>query len=390
MMQMEEEEAILEYGNYGSYYVQSPSSVSHAHSTTESESCRNSQLLLVPPYHHHSPLQEEEQNISYGSTKPLLNQIDDDNQLQDHHHALSSELGAARTSTFSNLSRCSSSRASTTSFVHQNKMMMTVPSAADHNAKIIVNGSGGKNDNNNIVVHASSALKRWGKVDDEEEYCYNYEDDKGHCWQYFSFSTYPSSVWIALQVLWRLLLSAMVALLVFYLITKPPPPHISVKVIKVNQFELTEGVDLTGVATNFLSCNISLTTIIDNRSKVFGIHILSPVVDIHFDRVSFIISQGPKLYVRSREWREMEVYTGTTKKAMYGGGRNMEDMLSSQTGLPLIITLNFNSYFRVVSNFIHSNFHHQAHCLLLLHNFYDIKHHTLTRPYNSTCHLLTS
>lgn len=59
----------------------------------------------------------------------------------------------------------------------------------------------------------------------------------------------------------------------------------------MKQFELTEGVDLTGVATTLLSCNISTALIIDNKSKVFGVHILSPVVDIYFGRVPFVISQ---------------------------------------------------------------------------------------------------
>lgn len=89
------------------------------------------------------------------------------------------------------------------------------------------------------------------------------------------------------------------------------------------------------------------------------------------------------MHVRSQEWREIEIFGGTKKKAMYGAGRNMEDMLNSDQGLPLLITLTSTSYFQVIPNFIHSQFHHRAHCLLLLHNFYDKKHRT--QAYNSTC-----
>ncbi|XP_021735978.1 uncharacterized protein LOC110702558 [Chenopodium quinoa] len=377
MMEMEEEEE-EEYGS--NYYVQSPSSVSHhrrasSTTTTCTESGRNPQLLLLPSYN-----EEDDQDQCY-PTKPLLN--------QDHNASSSVVAIAARTSTtFSgNLSRCSSSRASTTSFIHQNDMMrMTNVLPSDHvNGKttnIIIN-------NNDMLVPVMS-IKKIGKLDDEEE-LYNFGNDEGKCWKYFSFNTYPSYVWIGLQLLWRFLLSAMLALLVFYLVTKPPPPHISVKVIGVNQFELTEGVDVTGVATNFLSCNLSMALIIDNRSKVFGLHILPPIVDVYFGRVPFVMSQGANMYVRSQEWREMSVSAGTTKKAMYGGGRNMEDMLNSQTGLPLFVTLKFSSYIRVVENLIQSHFHHQAHCLLLLRNSNDQKHRTsLTHSVNTTCNLLTS
>ncbi|XP_021739268.1 uncharacterized protein LOC110705673 [Chenopodium quinoa] len=378
MMEMEEEE-------YGSnYYVQSPSSVSHhrranSTTTTYTESGRNPQLLSLPSYN-----EEEDQDQCY-PTKPLLNN-------QDHN---ASSI-VARTSTFSgNLSRCSSSRASTTSFIHQNDVMrMTNVLSCDH-ANGILSSSAGKttniviNKNNDMVVPVMS-VKKMGKVDDEEE-LYNFDNDEGKCWKYLSFNTYSSYVWIGLQLLWRFLLSAMLALLVFYLVTKPPPPHISVKVIGVNQFELTEGVDLTGVATNFLSCNLSMALIIDNRSKVFGLHILPPIINVYYGRVPFVMSRGANMYVRSREWREMSVSAGTTKKAMYGGGRNMEDMLNSQTGLPLFVTLKFSSYIRVVQNLIQSHFHHQAHCLLLLRNLNDQQHHTtLTHSVNTTCNLLTS
>ncbi|KNA08130.1 hypothetical protein SOVF_165310, partial [Spinacia oleracea] len=318
MIEMEEEEeSIIEYGNYSNYYVvQSPSSVSHANSTTtisiddSADLCRNHQQ---PNYHlHHSPLQLKEEQLY--NTKPLLNQI---------------------TNSTTDLSPCSSSRAS---FVHQNNIirmpahhLLPPHAAADHhyaNVDLLDNNSAAKNNkklnnNNKMIVPAttytSTGVTNLGKVEHGEEEYYNYDnDEQGKCCQYFSFNTYTSPVWITLQLVWRFLISAMLALLVFYLVTKPPPPNISLKVIGVKQFELTEGVDLTGVATTLLSCNISTALIIDNKSKVFGVHILSPVVDIYFGRVPFVISQGSKMYIRSREWREVSVYAGTMKKAMYG------------------------------------------------------------------------
>ena len=63
------------------------------------------------------------------------------------------------------------------------------------------------------------------------------------------------------------------------------------QVTGVRQFDVAEGLDLTGVATNLLSCNVSMAIVIDNKSKVFELNVLSPVVDIYFGRVSLVQSQ---------------------------------------------------------------------------------------------------
>lgn len=70
---------------------------------------------------------------------------------------------------------------------------------------------------------------------------------------------------------------------------------------------------------------------------------------------------------------------------MYGAGRNMQDMLESGNGLPIVIRLSLRSDFRVVWNLIKPEFHHQAVCLLVLDSAYDKKHRT--QAYNSTCTL---
>ena len=52
----------------------------------------------------------------------------------------------------------------------------------------------------------------------------------GGWWRYFSFRTSSSCLWICLQLSWRLMVSLGVALLVFCIATKPPPPNIYIKV----------------------------------------------------------------------------------------------------------------------------------------------------------------
>ncbi|PPD97504.1 hypothetical protein GOBAR_DD05462 [Gossypium barbadense] len=194
------------------------------------------------------------------------------------------------------------------------------------------------------------------------------------------------------------------ALLVFYIATKPPPPKISVKpydllkcifsgnsmqeVARVGEFGLGEGVDGSGVTTKILTCNCSVDLLVENKSKLFGLHIHPPTMDLFFGRLPFAISHGRKLYAQSSSPSRFQLSVGTRSKPMYGAGRNMQDLLESGMGLPLVIRLKLSSNFRVVWNLIKPRFHHQAECLLVLDDKYDKKHRT--QKYNSTCTITSS
>lgn len=58
----------------------------------------------------------------------------------------------------------------------------------------------------------------------------------------------------------------------------------------IGQFGLGEGVDGSGVSTKFLTCNCSINLIIENKSKLFGLHIRPPVMEVSFGRLSFASS----------------------------------------------------------------------------------------------------
>ncbi|KAG2318133.1 hypothetical protein Bca52824_021255 [Brassica carinata] len=185
-----------------------------------------------------------------------------------------------------------------------------------------------------------------------------------------------SGWWIVLQILWRFLFSFGVALLVFYIATQPPRPDISIRIGRFNQFLLEEGVDSHGVSTVFLTCNCSTKVIVDNKSYVFGLHIHPPSIKYFFGPLNFAKAQGTKLYASSHESTTFRLYIGTKNQAMYGAGRQMEDMLQSRAGLPLILRINLISDFRVVWSIINPTYHHNVECLLFLS--YNKKHKQAT------------
>lgn len=71
--------------------------------------------------------------------------------------------------------------------------------------------------------------------EDEEEGSWEEKDVGKKMWDFVSFSRSDSCVWIMFQISLRLMVSFGVALLFFYLITKPPSPVISLKVTFLSQ-----------------------------------------------------------------------------------------------------------------------------------------------------------
>ncbi|KAL8031764.1 hypothetical protein ABFX02_13G048800 [Erythranthe guttata] len=108
--------------------------------------------------------------------------------------------------------------------------------------------------------------------------------------KYLSFGYSNSGMWILVQLSWRFLLSLIIALFVFYIAAKPPPPNIFIKIGGIGGFRLAEGVDGSGASTKILSCNCSIDLIIENKSKLFGLHINPPFIQLLFGHLPFAVS----------------------------------------------------------------------------------------------------
>ncbi|MED6122749.1 hypothetical protein PIB30_042798 [Stylosanthes scabra] len=271
-----------------------------------------------------------------------------------------------------------SSRGSNHSFLHHKKVSYDsshdTVATTDVNRLVIIDGSGG--------CHEEEEEEERGLFYYDEYY--DGTKKKGGWERYFSYKNSDSWAWISLQMSWRVLVSLGVALLVFYVATKPPSPNVSLQMAKILEFKLTEGVDRTGVTTKILSCNCSMNLIIDNKSRFFRLHILPPIMDMKFSILPFAFSLGPELYAESG-LTIFPLWLGTKNKPMYGAGRSMQDMLDSGRGLPIVIRVSVTSSFKVVPNLINPRFHHHLECVVLLNKAYDKKHRT--QVYHSTCKL---
>jgi len=186
---VEDHEALMYQSYPCPYYVQSPSTLSHANSAD----IRNQN---DPESTFHSPIRSE--------THPL-------NPTHEEDEA----------SRFV-LRRYTSSRGSSHSFSHHKKVSydgshVTATENGDVNRFVVVDGGENGRD--------ESESREGGSF-----FEYYYGERKGGWKRYFSYRNSDSCAWIWLQMWWRILVSFGTALLVFYIATKPPSPSVSVEV----------------------------------------------------------------------------------------------------------------------------------------------------------------
>jgi len=218
------------------YYVQSPSTASHANSV-HSDCNPSSESALLSPF----------PNDNFNPSRNREN------------------------SRFT-LSRYSSSRGSNNSFLHDKKITYDLQSRDS----ILKSGR------LRIVDRIGEDVGN----DDEAAVA-----RRSQVWRFIALDPSSSCCCITVQIFWRFLLSIGVALLVFFLVTRPPSPKISFKVAGFKQFSLSEGLDNTGVVTKILTSNCSVNMVIDNNSKVFGLHIHPPTLEMDFGRLKLAQSQ---------------------------------------------------------------------------------------------------
>lgn len=114
------------------------------------------------------------------------------------------------------LSHYSSSRGSSNSFLPDSKK---------------VDGDDRDNLGKNRLIIVNHRHDDKEEEEDEEEYWSYGSGKRSFWWRYFSFERSNSCGWVSIQIGWRFFLSLLVSLLVFYIATKPPPPHVSLKVL---------------------------------------------------------------------------------------------------------------------------------------------------------------
>ncbi|KAI3697410.1 hypothetical protein L6452_30403 [Arctium lappa] len=300
-----------------------------------------------------------------------------------HHDAVSFHSPATQRRL--TLSHYSSSRGSTNSFLHDHKKINPYQESPDHDTSSVGRVVVKMGDQKGCDLNVHGGGGGGGAESEEEE-----DEEKGFgkkMRDFVSFSESDSCAWIWFQISLRVLISFGVALLFFYLITKPSPPIVSLKIERMSEFQLAEGVDNTGVTTKFLTCNCSVNLLVNIKSNLYGLHIHPLLLTLSFDNIPLATSlETHALYASTNGPTSFLLYLGTTNKPMYGAGRSMQDILDSEKGLSLVVHVKLRSRFHVVGKLISPKYHHQAECILIFKRTYNKQHKTLM--YDNHCNLL--
>ncbi|KAH0782344.1 hypothetical protein KY290_001942 [Solanum tuberosum] len=188
-----EEEALFRNSPYPLYFVQSPSTLSHANS---------------------GELSRHNNNINTNTGN--------NNNINEYSSGCHSPLPRPETGP-SALSRYSSSRGSNHSFSHHEKKI-SCDSLQSHGTGIDEKRCGAIL----LVNHGKNGTSVRVNDDDDDDDDYYY--GKGNWMRFCSLGYSDSTSWIVVQVTWRLIVSMIVALVVFYIATKPPSPKVSLEV----------------------------------------------------------------------------------------------------------------------------------------------------------------
>ncbi|XP_049934373.1 uncharacterized protein LOC116256477 [Nymphaea colorata] len=321
------------------YYVQSPhSSLSHAHTHTTQQA---DQTPLLSPIT--STFTASAATAMIVSTNHRHHAINDSNSFS---IALPPDQSAR-----SNLSRYSSSRGSSSSFLRAKTNY--VFSKLENGLRNVGGGDNGGHG---------------GGGDDDDL------DTSAHC------------VYLVVKIAWKALVSFLAAIFVFLLLTRQPIPQLNVKDVMIREFRLAEGVDKSGVPTKMLRFNCSVDLEIDNKSRVFGVHLHKATLQLAFQSLTLAISHGEEMYVERNTVLSFRLFIGGKEKAMYAAGEAMDARLESGMGLPLELRLSMKSHVAHLWGIVRpSGFTHHTHCTLL---FLDRKDHVFLRPKqdrNVTC-----
>ncbi|XXG65427.1 hypothetical protein AAC387_Pa05g3131 [Persea americana] len=144
-------------------------------------------------------------------------------------------------------------------------------------------------------------------------------------------------------------------------------PHISMKSITFERFVIQAGTDSTGVPTDMISLNSTVTFGFRNRATFFGVHVESTPLDLSFSQLTIANGDVKKFFQSRKSQRAMNVVVSGSKVPLYGGGSSW----SSSTGnvnvsVPLKLSFMVRARAYVLGKLVKPKFHIKVDCPVVL------------------------
>lgn len=117
--------------------------------------------------------------------------------------------------------------------------------------------------------------------------------------------------------------------------SRPYKPHINMKSLKVHNFYYGLGADRTGVPTQLLTLNCSISMAIRNPATFFGIHVGADPVDLIYLELPVATGQLKNYYQPRQSERMLTVHLGGDGVPLYGAGDNFVGVLIHNGSIPM-------------------------------------------------------
>lgn len=115
----------------------------------------------------------------------------------------------------------------------------------------------------------------------------------------------------------------------FWLVTMPKAPHITVQNVAFQYFGLDDGVDNSGVPTMVVSLNATATVQLYNPSRFFGYHVKGSPVNLKYLDLSMAGGQLNSFYLEKRTTKKVTVVISADKQFLHGAGPSFDQSYSA-------------------------------------------------------------
>uniref|UniRef100_A0A2N9EJK9 Late embryogenesis abundant protein LEA-2 subgroup domain-containing protein n=1 Tax=Fagus sylvatica TaxID=28930 RepID=A0A2N9EJK9_FAGSY len=141
--------------------------------------------------------------------------------------------------------------------------------------------------------------------------------------------------------------------------SKPMKPQITVKSMTFEQFKIQSGSDSSGVATDMISVNSTVTFTYRNTGTFFGVHVSSTPLDLTYSQLTIASGTMKEFHQSRKSQRPVNVAVTSNQIPMYGSGAGLG---TSTLPVPLKVSFVVRSKANVLGKLVKPKFYNTIQC----------------------------
>ncbi|XP_073316122.1 uncharacterized protein [Primulina huaijiensis] len=149
--------------------------------------------------------------------------------------------------------------------------------------------------------------------------------------------------------------------------SKPQKPRVAMKSITFERFVVQAGSDDSGVATDMISLNSTVSFTFRNTATFFGVHVTSTPLTLSYSQLTIGSADMKQFYQRRKTQRNVVVSVIGDKIPLYGNGASLSTPTGTTT-LPVPLKLDFTVRSRayILGKLVKPKFYKKIECRIVL------------------------